>query len=167
MIVVLMGVAGSGKTTVGHELAVILGCRFLEGDQFHPPQNLQKMASGIALDDEDRAPWYAALRTRLQQAVTDHEHIVLACSALKAEYRRMLMIEDRTRFVYLRVEREWLEARLERRENHFFSPTLLQSQLETLEEPSEVNAIVVSVQPYDSPRAVAERIAVLLENSHG
>jgi gluconokinase len=166
MIVVVMGVAGSGKTTVGRELAALLGCTFLEGDQFHSPGNLQKMAAGIALTDEDRAPWYAALRTRLQQAADHHEDIVLACSALKAKYRQMLMIENRTHFVYLRVERELLAARVERRENHFFSPTLLQSQLETLEEPSAQEALRISVQPDDSPRAVAERIVCHLKDSH-
>jgi gluconokinase len=162
VIVILMGVAGSGKSEIGALLARRLGWNFLEGDTFHPGKNLVKMAAGTPLTDEDRAPFYASLRARLLDAATANENLILACSALKAEYRALLNVSSQIRFAYLRVSTELLRERLEGRQDHFFKPALLQSQLESLEEPIEVNAIILNVQPADTPEEIAVRLEMEL-----
>ncbi len=129
-----MGVAGSGKTTVGRLLAQELGCEFFDADDFHPVANVEKMRQGGALTDADREGWLTALRALLDRQTS----AVLACSALKKAYRDELA---GTRFVYLRADRALLEQRLDERRGHFFNPKLLDSQLATLEEPGD--AIVV------------------------
>jgi gluconokinase len=142
MIFIVMGVSGSGKTTVGQRLAARLGCGFSDADDFHSAANKAKMAAGIPLSDDDRAPWLQALRAAIdgwERASTDH---VLACSALKARYRDALgAASPSRRFVYLKGSLELFKSRLENRSGHFFNPALLQSQFEALEEPAD--AIVV------------------------
>jgi gluconokinase len=137
-VVIVMGVSGSGKTTVGTALAERLGWTFVEGDDFHPASNVEKMASGHPLTDEDRAPWLAALRRRIDQALASNEPIVVACSALKHSYRSVLSygVSDRVQFVQLEVPRAVLLERLRRRHGHFMPPELLDSQLATLEHSS-------------------------------
>jgi gluconokinase len=144
MVIVIMGVSGAGKTTVGHALAVELGWRYLEGDDAHPARNVAKMHAGLPLNDADREPWLAALHAAIARAVDRREHTIVACSALKATYRARLRGDRRTvRFVYLRAEPALLQRRLAARTSHFFNPTLLQSQIDTLEEPDEHDALVV------------------------
>jgi len=144
VVIVIMGVSGAGKTTIGHALAVELGWPFVEGDNAHPPANVEKMRAGIPLSDADRAPWLAALHATLARAVDRREHTVVACSALKGRYRDLLRGNLRTvRFVYLRAAPAVLRRRLAERRAHFFNPTLLQSQLDTLEEPDERDALIV------------------------
>jgi gluconokinase len=162
MIVILMGVAGSGKSEIGVRLARRLGWNFLEGDAFHPGKNLAKMAAGTPLGDDDRAPFYASLRARLLDAATANENLILACSALKANYRALLNVSSQIRFAYLRVSPELLRKRLESRTDHFFNPALLESQLEVFEEPVEVNAIALDVQPADTPEEIALRLEAAL-----
>jgi gluconokinase len=137
MIVVLMGVSGSGKTTVGECLAAELGWTFVEADEFHPPENVEKMRAGTPLTDDDRRPWLRALRGRIDEACGRGENAVLACSALKAEYREYLErgCPADVRYVYLRASEELVRRRLEAREGHFMNPALLESQFETLEPP--------------------------------
>ncbi|MBL8949801.1 MAG: (d)CMP kinase [Myxococcaceae bacterium] len=125
-----MGVSGSGKSTVGAALAARLGWRFLDGDAFHPASNVAAMAAGVALSDADRWPWLDGIA----RALAAGGPAVLACSALKAAYRARL---PSVRWFYLRVPRDVLEARLASRSGHFFSPSLLGSQLDTLEAPAE------------------------------
>jgi gluconokinase len=158
MIVIVMGVAGSGKSSVAQQLAVLRGWRFVEGDTFHPGKNLRKMASGQALTDADRAPFYAALRARLLEAVAAGENLVLACSALKAKHRALLNVSSETRFVYLEVAPQVLWQRLEARADHFFPSQLLASQLKALEDPVEVNALVVHVNASDCINRVVQGI---------
>lgn len=161
VIVIVMGVAGSGKTTVGREVARRLSATFVDADDFHSPENVEKMRRGEALTDEDRAPWLEALRTRLAAGRANGERVVLACSALKAAYRTALKV-DGARFVFLRVPEVVLRERLARRRGHFAGPAFLSGQLATLEEPSRQEAVVVDVERQDAPESLAERIVEAL-----
>lgn len=146
MITIVMGVSGSGKSTIGEGLATRLGQPFLDADFFHPQANRDKMARGIPLDDADRQPWLAAIVAAMDQHRARGESMVLACSALKRRYRDLLRGgHDDVRFVYLHASRALLAERLGHRSGHFFDPTLLDSQLATLEEPSRDEALWVDV----------------------
>src|SRR5271165_4947074 len=129
-----MGVAGSGKTTVGELLARELGWQFADADDFHPPENKDKISRGIALTDADRAPWLAAMRSAIVQWNAAGENVVLACSALKRSYRDELRVGP-VRFVYLKGDPALLLQRLRARHGHFADEKILASQLATLEEP--------------------------------
>jgi gluconokinase len=156
--VVVMGVAGSGKSAVGRKLAALYHASFLEGDEFHPGKNLRKMRDGFPLSDIDRAPYYAALRSKLLDAATAGESVVLACSALQAKHRAMLNVSSSlVRFVHLNAPLALLRQRLEQRNDHFFNPALLESQLATLEPPTEVNALNVLIDAADSVSQIAAR----------
>jgi gluconokinase len=146
-ILVVMGVAGSGKTTIAAVLAERLGWRLLEGDAFHPPDNVAKMAAGTPLTDDDRWPWLRAIAAEIDAIRAAGGAAVVACSALKRAYRDVL-IGDRpdVRLVYLRGGRSLIGDRLAARKGHFMPPALLDSQFATLEEPGPAEApIVVSV----------------------
>ncbi len=141
---ILMGVAGSGKTTVGQALAQKLGWDFYDADDFHPPANIAKMAGGIPLDDNDRAPWLDALHERIASSLAANRPAVLACSALKERYRqRLLEGHDGVQIVYLKGSYDLIRSRMEQRVNHYMKPSMLKSQFEALEEPH--NAITVDV----------------------
>ncbi len=144
VIVILMGVAGSGKTTVGRKLAETLGCSFYDADDFHTPSNKDKMSRGIPLSDEDRRPWLETLRAEIKKWASEKGPAVLACSALKQKYRDLLSKGLPVLWVYLRGDRETLLRRLEGRKGHYAGPSLLDSQLESLEEPSD--ALIVDIQ---------------------
>jgi gluconokinase len=155
-IIVLMGPAGAGKTTIGMLLSASLGWRFLDADDFHSPENIERMRRGIALTDADRAPWLDSMRRALNDAYGSGTNVVLACSALKEEYRSALVPEraaDSTRFVYLRAPARILAERLAHRVGHYAGPQLLESQLETLEEPEDALWVDASEDP---PAIVAE-----------
>ncbi len=130
MVVVLMGVTGSGKTTVGERLASELGWTFADADDFHPAANKAKMHAGIPLTDEDRWPWLQALRRVIEQALKDHRGIVVACSALRTAYRDVLAggLPD-VHFILLHGNLEVLRARLAQRQHEFMNPALLESQI--------------------------------------
>lgn len=146
MIILVMGVAGSGKTTIGRLLADTLGWSFADADDFHPPENIAKMAAGHPLDDRDRAPWLAALRAHLDHCLARGENTVVTCSALKQRYRDALIADPvKIRLVYLHGTRDLLLSRLAARHGHFMGPTMLDSQLATLEPPA--NALQVDVTP--------------------
>ncbi len=136
MIVILMGVSGAGKTTVGQALARALDWRFVDADDFHSAANIARMRAGIALTDADRAPWLVALNHAIVRWLAAQENVVLACSALKSEYRAQLVVSDEVKLVYLRVSREVVAARLVLRQHHYMNPTLIDSQFATLEEPT-------------------------------
>ncbi len=156
MIVVLMGVSGSGKTTIGKVLARALGWTFLDADDYHPAANIEKMRKGIPLNDDDRRPWLQALRKRVEEACDRGENIVLACSALKHAYQEYLQREEPEciHYVYLRGSEELIRQRLAARKGHFMNPNLLHSQFETLEPPE--HAVEVDVTP--SPEIIAAEI---------
>jgi gluconokinase len=142
MVIILMGVSGSGKTTIGHLLAATLGWRFYDGDDFHPPANVARMRQGIPLTDDDRWPWLQALRTLIETCIAQGTSAVLACSALKQAYRACLIVNEATvKLVYIRGSYELLQARLAQRQGHFMPPGLLASQFAALEEPDR--AVVV------------------------
>src|SRR5437762_11617658 len=126
VVIILMGVAGAGKTTIGKRLAEALGWRFLEGDDFHPPANVAKMAAGTPLTDEDRLPWLQRLRGLITDALARGENAVLACSSLKQSCRVMLTVDpSRERWVFLWAPREVIADRLAKRTGHFMPPSLL------------------------------------------
>jgi gluconokinase len=145
-IAVVMGVSGSGKTSVGRHLATALGWTFAEGDDFHPPANVAKMAGGTPLTDEDRWPWLDAIGRWIATETTEDRSAVVTCSALKRSYRdRLRLAWPDLRLIYLRVERADLHRRLAARLEHFFPEKLLDSQLQTLEPPqADEQPIVVS-----------------------
>jgi gluconokinase len=146
MIIIVMGVSGSGKTTIGTQLAESLHWSFVDADDFHPAANVDKMRRGIPLTEEDRRPWLAALRAQIGQWLEQDRSIVLACSALKAWYRRELLIDpSRMRLVYLKGSYSLIEKRLARRRGHFMRRELLASQYAALEEPAD--ALVVDAAP--------------------
>jgi gluconokinase len=135
--VVLMGVAGSGKSHVGRLLAEALGARFVEGDAYHSDENRARMQAAIPLTDADRAPWLSALAAALQQARVTRERVVLSCSALRRAYRDVLRAGNRAaQFVWLHADAETLRARLLSRADHYMPAALLDSQLATLEVPT-------------------------------
>jgi gluconokinase len=145
MVVILMGVSGAGKTTIGRLLAHTLGWRFLEGDDFHPPANVAKMHAGVPLTDEDRAPWLETLRGVLAEAVARGENVVLACSALRERYRQVLSVDPaQVRWVYLQGAPALIAKRLAARRGHFMPASLLDSQFNVLEEPREALGVDVS-----------------------
>jgi len=132
-----MGVSGAGKTVIGSRLASALGAEFVEGDSYHPPANIEKMAAGIPLTDEDRQGWLDAIAGRIRRANDSRDTVVVSCSALKRAYRDIIRADaGQVRFIFLSGERELISARLRGRKGHFMPPTLLDSQLSTLEEPS-------------------------------
>jgi gluconokinase len=142
--VILMGVAGSGKTAVGMEVARKLDWIFLDADDFHPPANIEKMKHGIPLNDQDRAPWLQKLRDELQDQIAEKHSVILACSALKESYRNVLRDEvTPPEFVYLDVDPETISARLQHR-SHFFPKELMESQFAALEKPKD--AIIVDAR---------------------
>ena len=144
MVVILMGAAGSGKTTVGRALAADVRWAYVEGDEHHPARNIEKMHAGIPLTDEDRRPWLAALHALIARALDRREHGVMACSALKRAYRDMLRGNCYpVRFVYLQAPERELLRRLSTRAGHFAGPNLLETQLAALEPPSPDEALVV------------------------
>lgn len=133
MFIVITGVAGSGKTTVGKLLAKDLGWQFYEGDDFHPAVNVEKMRRGEALTDADRQPWLDALRGIMRSALANGGKGILACSALKRRYREHLRVNEQVVFVHLSATPELIKRRLEQRKGHFMNPSLLHSQFATLE----------------------------------
>jgi gluconokinase len=142
LVVIIMGVVGAGKTTVGRVLAQRLGWQFVDADDFHSPQNVEKIHHGIPLDDADRAPWLAALHDAIQRWSSEHKNVVLACSALKHSYRDQLRAPN-VSFAYLKGDYDLIFKRLSDRRGHFASASILKSQLADLEEPHE--AITVEI----------------------
>ena len=149
MVIIVMGVAGSGKTTIGSLLALELGWDFYDGDDFHSESNRAKMAQRIPLTDEDRSTWLASLRDLISQNLRENRSIVLACSALKKSYRGVLNFNEEVRFVHLQGSYEQIEARLRERTGHFMSAEMLASQFEILEEAPDALGIDISNTPQE------------------
>ena len=164
-----MGVSGSGKSLIGSALARALGVEFVEGDDYHPASNVERMSRGIPLTDEDRQGWLRALAARLGDAKDAGTGLVVACSALKQSYRDILRTRARdVRFVYLMGSRALLAERLAERRGHFMPPSLLTSQLDTLEEPSpDEEAWVCDIHeaPQDLIAALVARVGVDARNA--
>jgi gluconokinase len=166
MVIILIGVSGSGKTSIGRALSVLTGWSFLDADDYHSPENIAKMSRGEPLTDADRQPWIDTLIEVIDSQVKHGEQTILACSALKKSYRSQLAQSNlpSVHFVYLKVAPELLETRLKQRQGHFMSPKLLLSQLETLEEPTADEATIVRVQIETSLETIALYIHNKLEH---
>ncbi|MFN8464410.1 MAG: gluconokinase [Caldilineaceae bacterium] len=148
LFVVLMGVSGSGKTTVGELLAAQMGWRFYDGDKFHTPENVAKMAAGTPLTDADRAGWLAVLAGLIRDGLARGESGVIACSALKETYRDFLRVDpSRVCFVYLKGSFDLIWERMLLRQNHYMKASMLQSQFASLEEPEGVLTCDITASP--------------------
>ncbi len=154
MIVIVMGVVGAGKTTVGRMLATQLGWLFADADDFHPQPNVEKISHGIPLTDDDRRPWLEHLRAAIDNWIAQRSSVVLACSALKRSYRQELEAGPEVRFVYLKGSANLIAERLRERHGHFAGEQILASQFADLEEPK--HAVVVSIS--QTPEEIAAEI---------
>jgi carbohydrate kinase (thermoresistant glucokinase family) len=159
--IVVMGVSGAGKSTVGSLLAERLHRTFVEGDSLHPPQNVEKMKHGVPLADADRIPWLKAIASRIDAARKTRERIVVTCSALKRAYRDMLSAgHDDVSFVYLQGTKKLIARRIENRADHFMPPQLLESQFSDLEEPAaDEPALAVPIDP--APEEIVKSIVAM------
>jgi len=164
MVVVIWGVAGAGKTTIGQLLAKELGWKFLEADDFHPQANIDKMRSGKPLTDKDRQPWLKSLRDVIKKSFAANENAVFACSALKKKYRDRLRVNADVRFVFLRGSRERIAEQLKHRRGHFFDPKLLESQFADLEEPESADDSI-TVDLSETPAGSVEKIEASLRKA--
>jgi gluconokinase len=160
MIIVLMGVTGSGKTTVGRLLAAELGWNYYDADDFHSPANVEKMKHGVPLDDADRQPWLETLRNLIRDCLERSENCILACSALKESYRNYLLLSEHVRLVYLRGSYDLIQQRLADRSDHYMNPKLLRSQFEILEEPQGHLVVDVSLPTAEIVRTIKEQLGL-------
>lgn len=160
MVVIIFGVSGTGKTTLGKLLVRKLGWTFYEADDFHSPANVEKMRAGISLTDEDRWPWLESLHDLIKR-LDPKEDAVLACSALKHAYRRFLRVNDQVKFVYLRGDYPLIANQLGKRKGHFMNPELLKSQFADLEEPRAAEGIL-TVELGRTPRELVQEITTKL-----
>ncbi|HEX8888485.1 MAG TPA: gluconokinase [Pyrinomonadaceae bacterium] len=158
MVIILMGVTGSGKTTIGRLLSQQLGWKYYDADDFHSAANVEKMHNGIPLNDEDRRPWLESLRDLIRKSLELDENIVLACSALKESYRDLLVLDERVRLVYLKGDYELIRKRVNERQGHYMNPKLLDSQFETLEEPTDALCVDVSPPPAEIVNTIRQQL---------
>ena len=155
MFCIIMGVAGSGKTTVGKLLSDRTGWTFYDADDFHPVENINKMSRGIPLSDEDRKPWLLELKKLIQDTLIQEQCAILACSALKSSYREMLEVDrPEVILIYLQGDYEQISSRIQQRQAHFMEVEMLRSQFQILEEPQADLVVNVSL----SPEAIVEQI---------
>lgn len=163
MIIIVMGVTGSGKTTISKQLAALLNWDFYDADSFHSPANIKKMNQGIPLSDADRIPWLLSMQQAIDSWLQEGKNIVLACSGLKATYRQILSRDSPSvRLVYLKGSFELINQRLRNRTNHFMNQELLQSQFDTLEEPTLEESIWVDIsqQPVDLAQQIIDKLQI-------
>lgn len=161
-LILLMGVAGSGKTTLGRLLAARLGWTYYEADDFHSEANKDKMSRGIPLDDTDRAPWLASIRAAMDAALAAGRPAVFTCSALKESYRRVLLdgLADHIALVHLTGSRDLLLSRLQGRAGHYMKPTMLESQLTTLEPPADALTLDIGPSPTELVGEIRRRFSL-------
>jgi len=165
MFVIVMGVSGSGKNTVGELLAERLNCPFYDDDNFHPPANIAKMSAGVPLDDEDRQGWLAALAALIDRGLQLGECGVIACSALKQKYRDYLAVDpQRVHFVYLKGSYDLIWERMSHRQGHYMKAGMLESQFKSLEEPADALTVDITQTPQQIADAV---LAQLLSGGAG
>ncbi len=160
MFIIVTGVSGAGKTTIGKHLARELGWQFYEGDDFHPAANVEKMRRGQALTDTDRQPWLDALRAVIENALERDANGVMACSALKRSYRARLRVSEQVVFVHLAAAPELIQRRLEQRTGHFMNPSLLESQLAALETPCTALRLDAALEPAELVRQIRQALSL-------
>jgi gluconokinase len=160
MVVIVMGVTGAGKTTVGNMLAGQMAWTFVDADSFHSAANVDKMRRGIPLDDADRAPWLQAMRDAISQWIQDRGNVVLACSALKRSYRDELRVGPEVRVVYLKGSKELISSRLRQRHGHFAGESILAGQFADLEEPTDAIVVDVGLSPEEIVRGIREQLNI-------
>jgi gluconokinase len=157
---IVMGVSGCGKSTIASQLAGSIGAEFLDADDFHPAANIQKMAAGIPLTDEDRWPWLESLNHTLRERDDEGRPVVLACSALRQAYREVLSRSfERVVFIYLAGSKDEIQSRLESRSGHFMPAKLLDSQFAMLEEPADAIRVSIAQSPEDMIAEILARLA--------
>jgi gluconokinase len=155
---IVMGVSGCGKSSVGEALAKQLGWGFYDADELHPPENIAKMASGIPLNDSDRAPWLATLHDLISSNLTQNRSGVLACSALKERYRQQLLESNEgVQIVFLKGSYNLIWSRMEKRTDHYMKPQMLKSQFDTLEEPTNALTVDISMSVDDIVKKIISR----------
>lgn len=163
MVIILIGVSGCGKTTIGIELSKRVGCLFLDGDDFHPEANVEKMSGCVPLTEEDRAPWLNTLRCNIEQSLDSGEDLVLACSALSRQSRNILRGDNNdVRFVYLQGSKELIAQRLKDRKGHFMSSDLLDSQFDVLQEPDSAIVVCITLSPREIVAQVCRELRLAL-----
>jgi gluconokinase len=160
MIVIVMGVTGAGKTTVGRLLASALKWEFADADDFHPESNVKKMRRGSALSDGDREPWLKALRAAITGWIGDSKNVVLACSALKRSYRKELDVGPEVQFVYLKGSSQLIAERLRARAGHFAGEAILAGQFADLEEPQDAVTVEIGPAPEEIVSEIRDRLGL-------
>lgn len=160
MIVIVMGVVGSGKTTIGDLLAAELGWQFADADEFHPQSNVEKIRHGIPLSDADRQPWLERLRAEITQWIAADSSVVLACSALKRSYRQELAVGPQVHFVYLKGSASLVAQRLRSRHGHFADEKILASQFGDLEEPEKAVTVEISGTPQEIVSEIRQKLCL-------
>jgi gluconokinase len=165
MIIVVMGVTGSGKTTIGSLLGRRLGWEFADADDFHSPANKEKMHKGIPLTDADRLPWLASIHERIAKWLALKQNAVLACSALKQGYRQLLWNGPEVQFVYLKGSYELIAERLRARKGHFADEHILAGQFRDLEEPSDAVAVDIGASPEEIVDEICKRLGLIPKTS--
>jgi gluconokinase len=160
MVVIVMGVTGAGKTTVGRLLAEKSGWEFADADDFHPPENVEKMRQGIPLNDDDRRPWLEHLRNEIARWIAAQRNVVLACSALKRSYRQELDVGPQVRFVYLKGSEDLIADRLRSRHGHFAGEQILAGQFADLEEPDNALTIEIASTPQQIVDQIRKKLAL-------
>jgi gluconokinase len=160
MIVIVMGVVGAGKTTIGRLLAERSGWEFADADDFHPPSNVEKIRHGISLNDDDRKPWLDSLRKAIIAWIAEHRNVVLACSALKRSYRQELAVGPEVRFVYLKGRADLIAERLRSRQGHFAGEQIMASQFADLEEPEAAVTVEIASTPQQIVAEIRKKLGL-------
>jgi gluconokinase len=160
LVILIMGVEGSGKTTVGKSLAQAIGAIFVDADEFHSASNKAKMTRGVPLDDADRGPWLQAIREFVVKRAGKGQDVVLACSALKQSYRDRLQPGTELKIVYLKGSFELFHSRLQQRQEHFAGENLLASQFASLEEPTDAVTVDASLQESEIVKQIRSRLGL-------
>lgn len=160
MVILLMGVSGSGKTTIGHMLSAQLNWPFIDGDSLHSAENIAKMAAGIPLTDDDRVPWLQSIHAVIGGWQAQHKNGIVASSALKEQYRQMLLTSPETKLVYLRGSYNLIYSRMQHRPGHYMKPEMLRSQFAALEEPKDAMVVDIALSAEQIVSTIRHKLTI-------